>query len=99
MTDNQLVMVTEWMVNGNVNVFVNANKDADRSGLVRLPPEVVLFYFLLTTARTPAVGRCRQGLGLFTQPGYGPRGSKGSTPLHSSIALPVARLLDSRLTS
>ena len=35
MADNHLAMVTEWMVNGNVNEFVKANKDADRSGLVR----------------------------------------------------------------
>ena len=53
-TDNQLAMVTEWMVNGNVNEFVKVNKDADRLELVRFPLEVVLLHFLLTTARTPS---------------------------------------------
>ena len=50
MTDNRFAMVTEWMVNGNVNEFVKANKDADRLGLVSFPLEVALFRFSLTTA-------------------------------------------------
>ena len=37
MTDVQLAMVTEWMVNGNVSEFVKANRDVDRLGLVRCP--------------------------------------------------------------
>ena len=37
MTDNRLAMVTEWMVNGNINEFVKANKDVDRLRLVRFP--------------------------------------------------------------
>ena len=59
MSDGQSAMVTEWMANGNVNEFVKANKDADRFRLVRFPPEVVLFHFLLTTARTPIAERHR----------------------------------------
>jgi hypothetical protein len=34
MTDNQFSMVSEWMVNGNINEFVKARPDADRLGLV-----------------------------------------------------------------
>ena len=34
MTDNQLVMVSEWMKNGNINQFVKACVDADRLKLV-----------------------------------------------------------------
>jgi len=49
MTDNQLAMVTEWMINGDVNEFVKANKDADRLGLVRFPFQVVLFHLLMIT--------------------------------------------------
>ena len=49
MTDVQFAMVTEWMVNGNVNEFVKANRDVDRLGLVRYPSEATPFHFLLTT--------------------------------------------------
>jgi serine/threonine protein kinase len=34
-TDNQLVMVSEWMANGNINEFVKAGINADRLELVR----------------------------------------------------------------
>ena len=50
MTDNRFAMVTEWMVNGNVNEFVKANKDTDRLGLVGFLLEIMLFNFSLTTA-------------------------------------------------
>ena len=36
MTDDKLVMVSEWMTNGNINEFVKADPGADRVGLVRL---------------------------------------------------------------
>ena len=35
MTENQFVLVSEWMANGNINEFVKANPDADQLGLVR----------------------------------------------------------------
>ena len=38
----QFVMVSEWMLNGNINEFVKARPDADRLGLVGLPPETLL---------------------------------------------------------
>ena len=38
----QFVMVSEWMVNGNINEFVKVHPDADRLGLVGLPPEALL---------------------------------------------------------
>lgn len=34
MTEDQLVMVSEWMVGGNIMEFVNANVHADRLKLV-----------------------------------------------------------------
>ena len=34
MTGAEFVMVSEWMVNGNINEFVEACPDADRFGLV-----------------------------------------------------------------
>ena len=33
-TENRLVMVSEWMVKGNIDEFVEANTKADRLGLV-----------------------------------------------------------------
>ena len=42
MTEVQLTMVSEWMVNGSINEFVRANPDVDRLGLVSLPSEVLL---------------------------------------------------------
>jgi len=51
MTDTQFMMVSEWMVNGNINEFVKIHTDADRLGLVRFLLEVLSFHFLLITAR------------------------------------------------
>jgi len=34
MTENRFVMVSEWMVKGNINEFVKAEPNADRLGLV-----------------------------------------------------------------
>ena len=36
MTNDRLVMVSEWMANGNINEFVEANMSTDRVGLVCL---------------------------------------------------------------
>ena len=35
-------MVSEWMVNGNINEFINARRDANRFELVGLAPIVDL---------------------------------------------------------
>ena len=34
MTGTQFVMVSEWMINGNINEFLKANPNSDRLGLV-----------------------------------------------------------------
>jgi len=34
MSDTQFAMVSDWMVNGNINEFVKAHPDADRLELV-----------------------------------------------------------------
>jgi len=34
MDDNRFVMVSEWMVNGNINEFIKAHKDVNRLELV-----------------------------------------------------------------
>ena len=35
MSENRFVMISEWMVKGNINDFVKADKNADRLELVR----------------------------------------------------------------
>ena len=34
MSETQLAMISDWMVNGNINDFVKAHPDADRLDLV-----------------------------------------------------------------
>ena len=34
MSENRFVMVSEWMMKGNINEFVKANPNVDRLGLV-----------------------------------------------------------------
>ena len=43
MTDGRFEVVSEWMVNGNINEFLKKNPDADRLKLVSVPFEVQLF--------------------------------------------------------
>ena len=38
MSNDQFAMVSEWMVNGNINEFVKAHKNANRFELVRSCP-------------------------------------------------------------
>jgi len=40
MAEAQFAMVSEWMVNGNINDFVKANPGANRVGLVGFPSKV-----------------------------------------------------------
>jgi hypothetical protein len=42
-TENRFVMVSEWMVNGNINEYVKAEINADRLGLVCFPLKVLIF--------------------------------------------------------
>ena len=51
MTDAQFTMVSEWMVNGNIDEFVEAYPDADRLVLVGFLLEVLLCRLLSMTAR------------------------------------------------
>ena len=53
MTGAQFAMVSEWMVNGNISEFVEAYPDTDRLVLVGFPLVVLLYRFLLMTARLP----------------------------------------------
>lgn len=41
MANNQFAMVSEWMVNGNINEYVEAHKDVNRFELVSPLPLLV----------------------------------------------------------
>ena len=41
-TWNRFVLVSEWMENSNINVFVKVHPDANRLGLVRFSPSVLI---------------------------------------------------------
>jgi len=43
MTENRLVMVSEWMANGNIIEFVKADANADGLGLVRFSSNGITF--------------------------------------------------------
>ena len=45
MTKTQFAMISEWMVNGNINNFVKEHPDADRLGLVCFPFKAFLSSF------------------------------------------------------
>ena len=42
MTENQFVMVSEWMTNGSINEYVRAEINADRLELVCFPLRVLI---------------------------------------------------------
>ena len=93
MDDAQFVMVSEWMVNGNINQLLKVRPHADRLGLVCLLSEAWLFHVSLTLNRLTSVAeRCWQGAGLLARSGNDPRRSQGGRRLYTSIALLAARL-------
>ena len=49
MTEDLLVMVSEWTVRGNIMEFIKADVKADRLGLVRFSPKVYLCRSLMVT--------------------------------------------------
>ena len=42
-TEGRFVMVSEWMVKGNISEFVKANPNADRLGLVSSLSAILVF--------------------------------------------------------
>ena len=53
MTENKFVMVSEWMENGNINVFMKAHPDVNRLELVRFSFEAPHFHLRLTVIWPP----------------------------------------------
>ena len=58
------MMVSEWMVNGNINDFVKGNDDADRPALVCSSPKVLVFAFADDGMIVAAEG-CYEGANLY----------------------------------
>ena len=82
MTSNQFMVVSEWMENGNINMFVEAHPDANRMKLVCLS-----FIFTRHGLYVITVAcRRRQGVGLYTQPGNTPWKSHWGTFLAPTVA-------------
>ena len=70
MSETQFAMVSDWMVNGNINDFVKAHPDANRLELVGIQSSLIF----LSSARvyrqsgTCLAGRCHKWVDLHPQP-------------------------------
>ena len=63
MTESQFAMISDWMENGSINEFVQANPDADRLGLVRfLSMSYHLSLTLPDDQQCPQLGDVARGL-------------------------------------
>lgn len=54
----ELVMVSEWMQNGNIKQYLHKNPHVNKPSLVHASPTLDLLLYLLTPT---TVGRCRTG--------------------------------------
>ena len=84
MIEFRLVMVSEWMENGNVTEFVKKNGEADRLELVRSSLSLSL---LLNTYNGTIVvaSRRREGINLHAWAGSNPRRPQGGVFLNSVV--------------
>ena len=85
MSDSRFAMVSEWMINENINKFVKANRDANRFELVGVCSHGWL-YSSLTRLVLAAWGRC-PGIDIHARGGDDTWGSEGG------MVLNVARYL------
>ena len=58
MTETQFAMISEWMVNGNINDFVRTHPNEDRFKLASFPLEFLSFPNYLPLCNSPAGRRC-----------------------------------------
>ena len=82
MMGNEFAVVSDWMENGNINMFVEAHPDANRMKLV-CPSFIFTWHglYVITVAC-----RRRQGVGSYTQPGNIPWVSQGGTFPNPTVA-------------
>jgi len=76
MSETQFAMVSDWMLNGNINEFVKAHPGADRLELVGFLFEVILLQLkCIDNLTTCLAGRRHRGVDLHPQSGNDPWGS------------------------
>ena len=97
MSEVQFAMISDWMVNGNINDFVRAHPDVDRLELVGFSFDVFISSPLMYRI-TYLAGRRRQGVDLHPQSGDDPRGSQGGAFSTATITPPSYRVYLSRQT-
>jgi hypothetical protein len=76
MSEGHFAMISEWMMNGNINNFVKTHPDVNRLELVSFPSKshYLRFTFIDGWIRYPVGGR-RQGVDLHPQSRDDSRGS------------------------
>jgi hypothetical protein len=73
MSEAQFAMVSEWMVNGNINEFVKANPGENRLMFVRISLELLPPLFTLSELKIGSLARRRcQGIDIHSSAGDGP---------------------------
>ena len=72
MTEGRFAMVSEWMINGNINQFVKARPDANRFELVSPSFKSLRSSPVVDNHMAPVVGQRREGIDLYARSGDGP---------------------------
>jgi len=65
MTENRLVMVSEWMSNGNIREFTKENANVDRLGLVCFSYKLLIPPLVTDDRTTDVVERRHKGIDLY----------------------------------
>ena len=87
MTETRFAIVSEWMMNGDINQFVKTRQEVNRFELVRPRSGFRDPRSPLTIVTSP-VGRCHSGLDLPARPGDGARGpQRGGSQFSASLHL------------
>lgn len=81
-TEDRLVMVSEWMVKGNITEFVKVDVNADRLGLVRFGSRPIL---AVTDDDITIARRRYSGVDVHARPWDCPRGSQRGTSLNPTV--------------
>ena len=82
MGNNLFAMVSEWMINGNINEFVKMHRDVNRFKLVRSCSNCKSYLPLMGSF--PIARRRLSGVELYARPGDDTRGFEGGMILDIS---------------
>ena len=78
MSETHFAMISDWMMNGNINEFVRENPSANRLKLVGFSFDASFYSSSLMVGRLLA-RRCSQGADVHPSPRNDPWGSQGCT--------------------